>query len=350
MRLSIAIAGATGAVGTDLIRLLESGRIPVGELRLLASPASAGKRIRFGGKELEVEPLTAESFRGIDLAFFSAGSARSREFAPAAVAAGAVVVDNSSAFRMDPDVPLVVPEINPKALRPDARIVAVPNCTTIVALMGAAPLFTAAGAVELRVASYQAASGAGAKAMRELIDQNRAVAAGEVPRAEAFPHVLAGNVIPHVGGFLDDGETEEERKMRDESRKILGAPDLRVSATCVRVPVLRAHCTAVWITTREPLSPERAREILAAAPGVKLLDEPKAAAYPMPILAAETAPVLVGRIRTDHAAAGNGLMFFAAGDQLLKGAALNAVQIAEELIAEGHLPCRPSRPPTSSRE
>ena len=340
MTVNVAIAGATGAVGAELIRLLEAGRLPVGELRLLASARSAGRRLAFAGRQVEVEELTADSFRGIDVALFSAGGERSREFAPAAVRAGAVVVDNSSAFRMDPEVPLVVPEINGDALRTHRGIVANPNCTTIVTLMAVAPLHRAAGVTELRAASYQAASGAGAQAMQDLLDQTAAVARGEEPVPGVFAHPIAYNVIPHIGAFLDDGETEEERKLRAESRKILGAPELRVSATCVRVPVLRAHSVAVWIRTKRPLDPAEAREILSAAAGVMVLDDPRERSYPMPVRAAGIEPVLVGRIRRDEAAPGNGLAFFVSGDQLLKGAALNAVQIAGRLLSEGLLQWR----------
>ena len=334
MAYQVAIAGATGAVGEDLLGLIEQDRIPVGGLRLLASERSAGRTIRFRGEDVPVGVLSAKSFDGVDLAFFSAGGARSLKFAPAAKAAGAVVIDNSSAFRMDPGTPLVVPEINPEALRGHTGIIANPNCTTIVALMAVAPLFRAAGAVALRAASYQAASGAGAAAMRELVSQTEAVLRGEQPEPKAFPHRIAFNVIPQIGGFLPDGSTEEEAKLRDESRKILGAPGLRVSATCVRVPVLRAHAVAVWVETERPLRPEEAREILAAAPGVKVVDDPGALSYPMPFTAAGTGTVEVGRIRADETN-GNGLAMFVVGDQLLKGAALNAVQIAETLLRFG---------------
>jgi aspartate-semialdehyde dehydrogenase len=285
--------------------------------------------------------LDEASFGGIDLALFSCGAASSRCFAGHAVRAGAVVVDNSSAFRMDPGVPLVVPEINPEALAGHDGIVANPNCTTIVTLMAVAPLVAEAGAVSLRVASYQAASGAGARAMAELADQTADVLADRPARPDVFPHPLAFNVIPGIGGFLPDGATTEERKLTEETRKILSLPDLRVSALCVRVPVLRAHCAAVWLETERPIAPDRAREVLTAAPGVKVVDDPSSLAYPMPISAAGRCEisaagqddVQVGRIRADESTSGHGLMFFVAGDQLLKGAALNAVQIAEKLFS-----------------
>lgn len=334
MSVEVAIAGVTGAVGTELLRLLEERDFPVGRLVPLASEASRGRTVRFRGEEIPVEVLGDGSFAGVDLALFSAGAERSRRFAPVAVEAGAVVVDNSSAFRMAGDVPLVIPEINADALSGRSGIVANPNCTTIVALMAVAPLArVGGGAVSLRVASYQAASGAGAKAMRELLDQTAAIVRGEEPVAAAFAHPLAYNVIPAIGSFLEGGETEEERKLRDESRKILGEPALRVSATCVRVPVLRAHCVAAWLETRERIAPAEARRILAGSPGVKVMDDPDTPTYPMPITAAGTEEVLVGRIRTDESTPEPSLAFFVAGDQLLKGAALNAVQIAERLFS-----------------
>jgi len=336
MNPNVAIAGATGAVGADLIALLEEREFPVASLRLLASARSAGTLLRFRGEDVPVEALTADSFSGTDLALFSCGGPRSREFGPAAVRAGAIVVDNSSAFRMDGGVPLVVPEINAHVLGERPEIVANPNCTTIVALMAVAPLHVAFGAVRLRAASYQAASGAGARGMAELEEQVRAFADGTDIEPEVFPHPLAFNVIPHVGAFLDDGTTEEEAKLADESRKILEHPDLAVSAICVRVPVLRAHCVACWLETERPVSPDAAREVLREAPGVMVLDDPQSLAYPMPLTAARVHPVQVGRIRAEERN-GNGLSFFVAGDQLLKGAALNAIQIAEVLLERGHL-------------
>jgi aspartate-semialdehyde dehydrogenase len=334
--LVVAIAGATGAVGRDLLRLLEEGDLPVGGIRPLASERSRGASVPFRGESVPVEVLSKDSFGGVDLAFFSAGAARSREFAPSAVDAGAVVVDNSSAFRMEPDIPLVVPEINAGALAGHRGIVANPNCTTIVALMAAAPIHHEAELVAVRAASYQAASGAGAQAMEELLAQTRAFVRGEPLVAEHFPHPLAFNAIPHVGAFLDDGSTDEERKLLAESRKILEHPALRVSATCVRVPVLRAHSVALWLETRRPLTPARAREVLGSAPGVMVLDDPAALSYPMPVTAAGEAKVQVGRIRADPTVS-EGVALFVAGDQLLKGAALNAVQIAETLHREGRL-------------
>jgi aspartate-semialdehyde dehydrogenase len=334
MGLNTAILGATGAVGRELLGLFEGRRFPVDRIRCYASERSAGSTVVFRGETIPVLNAERADFKDIDVAFFSAGAERSRRYAPAAAAAGAVVIDNSSAFRMDAAVPLVVPEINAGALAGHRGIIANPNCTTIIALMAVAPLCREAGARSLRAASYQAASGAGARAMAELIEQAAAVLAGRPARSEAFPWPLAFNVIPHIGAFLPDGSTEEERKLRDESRKILSLPDLAVSATCVRVPVLRSHSVACWLGTERPLSAERAREVLAAAEGVKVLDDPKTLAYPMPVFATGEGPVSVGRIRVDEAG-GPGVSFFVAGDQLLKGAALNAIQIAEALLSKG---------------
>jgi len=331
-KIRVAIAGATGAVGTELLRLLETRSFPVDSILPLASERSRGDSVTFAGRAIPVEVLDVGVFEGVDLAFFSCGASSSRVFARDAVSAGAVVVDNSSAFRMDPAVPLVVPEINPEALAGHDGIIANPNCTTIVALMAVAPLVAEGGAVSLRVASYQAASGAGARAMAELSDQTADVLVDRPAVPGVFPHPLAFNVIPGIGGFNEDGSTTEEQKLVDESRKILGLPDLAVSGICVRVPVLRAHCAAVWLETERPVTPDRAREILAAAPGVKVVDDPAALAYPMPISAAGRDDVEVGRIRADESTSGYGLAFFVAGDQLLKGAALNAVQIAERLL------------------
>jgi aspartate-semialdehyde dehydrogenase len=320
-------------VGQELLALLSTREFPVGEIRPLASGRSRGKSVRFAGEEIPVEVLGPGSFQGVDLAFFSAGASRSREFAPLAVRAGAVVVDNSSAFRMDPEVALVVPEINADALSFGPGIVANPNCTTIIALMAVAPLAAEAGLVSMRAASYQAASGAGAAAMAELEEGMKAVVFGREMPVEVFPHALTGNVIPAIGDFLPDGSTTEERKLRDESRKILGLSDLAVSATCVRVPVPRAHCVAVWIETEREIAPARAMEVLRDAPGVELVDDPARLAYPMPSSAAGRDEVQVGRIRADESTRAPGLSFFVAGDQLLKGAALNAVQIAEHLFS-----------------
>ena len=332
-KLRVAIAGATGAVGTEILRLLEARSLPVETVRPLASERSRGASVRFRGEDVPVSVLGHDSFAGIDLALFSCGASRSREYAASAVEAGAVVVDNSSAFRMDPRVPLVVPEINADALDGHEGIIANPNCTTIVVLMAVAPLAALAGIRWMRVASYQAASGAGARAMAELEGQSADVLAGREAVPVEFDQPIAFNVIPAIGDFLEDGTTTEEHKLTDESRKILSRPDLRVSALCVRVPVLRAHCAAVWLGTERPVMPDRAREVLASAEGVKVVDDPSRLAYPMPISAAGRTEVEVGRIRADNSGSEPGLAFFVAGDQLLKGAALNAVQIAERLYS-----------------
>ena len=326
----VAVVGATGAVGDEMLKVLERRKFPVDRLTLLASPRSAGKKLRFLGEELPVEPLGPRSLDGIELALFSAGASISREYAPPAAKAGVLVVDNSSAFRMDPAIPLVVPEINPGAARGlKSGIIANPNCTTIVALMAIAPLHRAFGVTRFTAASYQAASGAGAKAMAELEDQARAWAAGhDVPAHAALPQRLLFNVFPHIDVFLENGYTKEEMKMLNETRKILGDEAIRVSCTCVRVPVLRAHSVAIHLETRDKATAAQAREVLAKAAGVIVEDEPAQKRYPMPWFVAGTDEVRVGRIREDISC-DRGLALWAVGDQLLKGAALNAVQVAE---------------------
>jgi aspartate-semialdehyde dehydrogenase len=316
---SVAVVGATGAVGQVM--------------RCLASERSAGTTVNFRGESVPVERLTAESFRGVEIALFSAGAARSREFAPAAVGAGAVVVDNSSAFRMDPDVPLVIPEVNGDALIGcRARgIVAVPNCTTIVMVMALKPIHDAARIRRVVASSYQAVSGAGAKALEELRRQTLAWSRGETPVVEAFPHQIAFNLIPHIDVFLEDGYTKEEMKLVHETRKLLGDPTIRVSPTTVRVPVFTAHSVSVNVETERKITAARARELFAAAPGLRVEDEPEKGRYPMPLFVAGTDECVVGRVREDLSSE-NGLNFWVVGDQLRKGAALNAVQIAEVLI------------------
>ena len=333
-RYTVAIAGATGAVGTEMLRTLAARNFPVGTLRLLASSRSVGKRLRFAGEEIPVEELTAGSFAGVEIALFSAGAARSKEFAPAAVKAGAVVVDNSSAFRMDPDVPLVVPEVNPEKVREHKGIVANPNCSTSILAVPLWPLHRAARIVRIVAATYQAASGAGAGAMAELRRQVREIEEGREANVSVLPQQIAFNLFPHVDVFLPNGYTKEEMKLVHETRKIFGDETIRVTATCVRVPILRAHSEAVNIETERKLSAEEARRILAKAPGVCVVDEPERKRYPMPLTASGRDEVLVGRIREDISQP-NGLDLFIAGDQLLKGAALNAVQIAELLIKNG---------------
>jgi aspartate-semialdehyde dehydrogenase len=326
----LAIVGATGAVGTELIQLLEQREFPVRTLKLLASPKSAGKVLKFRGEEISVEALSEDSFRGVDAALFSAGGNTSKGYAKHAVRAGAVVIDNSSAFRMEADVPLVVPEINPADIQTHRGIIANPNCTTIIALMALYPLHQAFCVKRVIASSYQAVSGAGAKAIRELSLQCESFFSGEPACPEVFPHRIAFNVLPQVDVFLAGGYTKEEVKFVNESRKIMHHPTLRASITCVRVPVFRAHSVAVYAEFAQPVSVDRARDALAKFPGLELVDDPTSNSYPMPILATGRNNCQVGRVRMDSAL-DNGLAFWVCGDQLLKGAALNAVQIAELL-------------------
>jgi aspartate-semialdehyde dehydrogenase len=333
----VAIAGATGAVGTEFLRVLERHRFPVASLRLLASERSEGKRIRFAGEDLVVQRLTENAFDGVQIAFFSAGASRSRQFAPAAVRAGAVVIDNSSAFRMDPQVPLVVPEINIDDAQHHQGIIANPNCSTIIMLMAVAPLHRRWRAKRVVVSTYQAASGAGAQAMQELLDQTAAVLEGKEVTPRVLPHQIAFNLFSHNSAVNEYGYNEEEWKMIHESRKILHEPGLAITATCVRVPVLRAHSESINIefAERRP-SVDEARQALAECPGVKLVDDRERNHFPMPIEATDREEVLVGRIREDVSNP-MAMDLFVSGDQLLKGAALNAVQIAEAMIARGWL-------------
>jgi aspartate-semialdehyde dehydrogenase len=330
---TVAIAGATGAVGETMIRLLEERHFPVRRLRLLASERSQGKALAFRGEEIKVERLTAGSSHGTEIALFSAGASRSQEFAPAAVEAGAVVIDNSSAFRMEPDVPLVVPEINPQAIAGyKARgIIANPNCTTIVMVMPLKPLHDYGQVTRVIASSYQAVSGAGAKGIEELRRQTLAWAKGDPIEVKAFPHQIAFNLFPHIDVFQPNGYTKEELKLVFETRKILGDDSIRVSPTTVRVPVFTAHSVSVNVETKRRIGAQKARELLSQMPGLQVIDEPERARYPMPILAAGKDDCFVGRIRedlsNDHA-----LNLWVVGDQLRKGAALNAIQIAELLV------------------
>jgi len=327
----VAIVGATGAVGVEMIKTLEKRNFPVGKLTLLASARSAGKILSFRGEEIAVRELKGDSFAGVDLALFSAGGSISKEYAPLAVKAGAVVIDNSSAFRMEESVPLVIPEINPEDAARHRGIIANPNCTTAVTLMALYPLHRAFGVKRIFASSYQAVSGTGAKAIEELRRQVGELAAGRPATKEVYPHQIAFNVLPHVDSFLPTGYTKEEMKMQNEGRKIMHHPTFLASVTCVRVPVYRAHSVAVSAEFEKPVSAEAARAALAAAPGIDLVDAPEKAEYPLPLYVAERYNCQVGRIRKDCAME-NGLSFWVAGDQLLKGAALNAVQIAEELL------------------
>jgi aspartate-semialdehyde dehydrogenase len=329
----VAIVGATGAVGVEMLACLERRRFPLGELRLLASARSAGKTLEFRGKSLAVRELTEASFEGVDLALFSAGSSVSKKFAPLAVRAGAIVIDNSSAFRMDTAVPLVVPEINPLAARGHRGIIANPNCTAIISITPLWPVHQANRIVRLLISSYQSASGAGAAAMEELRESTRAYLEGRAYEPRVLPHPYAFNVFSH-NARVDpaSGYNEEEIKVREEARKIFGDPDLRVSATCVRVPVLRAHAVAINFECERPITPEEVRGLIAGAPGVKLVDDRERNYFPMPRDASGGDAILAGRIRQDLSdPSGRSIALFVAGDQLLKGAALNAVQIAEIL-------------------
>ena len=327
----IAVVGATGAVGIEMIRTLEKRNFPVGKLTLLASARSSGKQLTFKGQLITVQTLTQDSFAGIDIALFSAGGDISRDFAPAAVKAGCVVIDNSSAFRMNPEVPLVVPEINASALKDHRGIISNPNCTTIITLMALYPLHVAFGVSRIFASSYQAVSGTGAKAIEELERQVGEIVAGRPVTRNVYPHQIAFNVIPQVDSFLPTGYTKEEMKMENEGRKIMSHPTFRASVTCVRVPVYRAHAVAVSAEFERPITVESARAVLANAQGLDVVDFPEKSEYPVPLNAAEKYNCHVGRLRLD-CALDNGLCFWVAGDQLLKGAALNAVQIAEELI------------------
>lgn len=335
----VAVVGATGAVGVEMIETLEKRNFPVGKLTLLASARSVGKKLKFKGADVTVTELTKDSFKGIDIALFSAGGSISKEFAPIAAAAGCVVVDNSSAFRMDPNVPLVVPEINGADVKTHQGIIANPNCTTAITLMALYPLHQAFGVTRVFASSYQAVSGTGAAAIEELAKQNREWAgqnrAWDATKLDSkptvYPHQIAFNVLPQVDSFLDSGYTKEEMKMENEGRKIMHHPGFRASVTCVRVPVFRAHSVAVSAEFSRPVSLEAARAALAKAPGLDVVDDPANKAYPMPLDVSGKYNCAVGRLRLD-CALDNGLCFWVAGDQLLKGAALNAVQIAEELL------------------
>lgn len=327
----VAVVGATGAAGSTTLRILEERKFPVRELRCFASARSEGITLSFRGDSMRVARVGPEAFKGVEIAFFSAGSAQSREYAPLAVQAGAVVIDKSSAFRMDPAVPLVVPEINPHTVKGHSGIVASPNCTTVVTVMPLKPLHDVARLRRVVATSYQAVSGAGVRGVEELKRQTLAWARGEVLRAEYFPHQIAFNLIPHIDKFAENGYTGEELKLVNEIRKILELPDLRIAPTTVRVPVFTAHSVALNVETEEPVTPGRARELFADFPGLRVWDDPGQNRYPMPVVVEGEDDCFVGRIRADLSLA-NGLNFWVTGDQLRKGAATNAVQIAELLI------------------
>lgn len=329
----VAIVGATGAVGVEMLGCLERRRFPLAELRLFASARSAGKTLKFRGEPLVVRELTEASFAGVDVALFSAGSAISKKFAPLAVRAGAVVIDNSSAFRMDPNVPLVVPEINPQKLREHRGIIANPNCTAVISITPLWPVHKTNRIVRLLISSYQAASGAGAAAMEELRESTRAYLEGRSYTPRVLPHPYAFNLFSH-NTKIDPatGYNDEEIKVAQETAKIFGDSAIRVSATCVRVPVLRAHSVSITFECERPITPQEVRALISGAPGVKLVDDAERNYFPMPVDASGQDAILVGRIRRDVSdPQGRSIALFVAGDQLLKGAALNAVQIAEAL-------------------
>lgn len=328
----IAIVGATGAVGIEMLRVLERRGFPVDRLTLLASPRSAGKTLEFKGQPVEVKLLEPTAFEGVDFALFSAGGSISKEMAPTAVQAGATVIDNSSAFRMDETVPLVVPEINADDALKHQGIVANPNCTTAITLMGLYPLHRAFGVRRVVASSYQAVSGSGARAIEELKEQVSALEADRQVAPSIYPHPIAFNVLPMVDQLLDNGYTREEMKMQNEGRRIMHLPEFQASVTCVRVPVYRAHAVAVSAEFEKPVDLDEARRALGSFPGLDLEDDPAAHRYPMPLYVSGRDHCAVGRLRLD-CAFDHGLSFWVVGDQLLKGAALNAVQIAEHLIA-----------------
>jgi len=331
----VAVAGATGAVGNEMLQILEEQEFPLASLKLLASSRSAGKTLDFRGESLHVEELRDDSFEGIDIALFSAGAAASRQFAAAAAESGCVVIDNSSGWRMDPEVPLVVPEVNPHAIA-DYRnkgIIANPNCSTIQMVVVLKPIYDAAGIERVVVSTYQAVSGTGKNAMEELTEQTKNLLTFQEVTAEVYPHRIAFNCFPHIGSFLENGYTEEEMKMVHETHKIMEAPNIRVSATTVRIPVFYGHSEAVNIQTERKLSAKEARVLLFQAPGVRVMDNPDEQIYPMPSEAAGINDTLVGRIREDISIE-NGLDLWIVADNIRKGAALNTVQIAELLIKE----------------
>lgn len=328
---SIAIVGATGMVGQEFIKVLEQRGFPAASVRLLASDRSHGRRMKVRGEETEVRETMPDSFAGIDIALFSAGADISRRFAPIAARAGAVVVDNSAAFRMDPEVPLVIPEVNPEDIGRHKGIIANPNCSTIQLVMALYPLHRANPIRRFTVATYQSVSGTGVAAVDELDGQARLVLDGKPALPKVYPYQIAFNVLPEIDTFLENGYTREEWKMVEETRKIMHSPDIAISATCVRVPVMIGHCEAVQVEFGRPMSPAEARSILSAAPGVTVVDDPSQKAYPYPAMAAGRDDVFVGRIRKD-ASHPNGLVLWVVSDNIRKGAALNAVQIAERLV------------------
>ena len=333
MGCNLAIAGVTGAVGQEFLAILEQRDLPFDSVRMLASSRSVGKKIQFRQNEYTVEELTENSFNRIDIALFSAGGARSKQFAPAAVKAGAVVVDNSSAFRMDENVPLVIPEINPQAIENHKGIIANPNCSTIIGIVPIWPLHKANPVKRMIVSTYQAASGTGWAAMAELADQSREILDGKEPTCKAFPYQIAFNIFSHNSDLGPNGYNEEEMKMVKETKKIFDCTDIAITCTCVRIPVMRAHCESINLEFTDPITPDEVKGLLSSAPGVSLIDDVEKNRFPMPIDATGNDDIFVGRIRQDESVPDNrGINIWVAGDQLRKGAALNAVQIAEKLL------------------
>jgi aspartate-semialdehyde dehydrogenase len=328
----IAILGATGAVGTELMSLLVERNFPIAQLKLLASPKSLGKTLSFKGQEIEIEPVSPEAFEGIDIVLASAGASVSKEWAAIAVSKGAVIIDNSSAFRQDPNVPLIVPEVNPQAVDLHQGIIANPNCTTILMNLAVYPLHKVKPVKRIVAATYQSVSGAGARAMDELTEQTQAILNNQEPKAEILPYPIGFNLFLHNSPIDDQGYCAEEMKMVNETRKIFDCPEIQITATCVRVPVLRAHSEAINIEFNEPFSVVKAKEVLSTAEGIELIEDWSRNYFPMPIAASGKDEVLVGRIRQDISHP-NCLELWLCGDQIRKGAALNAIQIAELLIA-----------------
>ncbi|MBW2091388.1 MAG: aspartate-semialdehyde dehydrogenase [Deltaproteobacteria bacterium] len=335
-KFNVAVAGATGAVGREMVKILAERNFPVKTLKPLASSRSIGRTVEYSNQEIPVEVLDKNSFKGIDLALFSAGASVSKEFAPHAVKSGCVVVDNSSAFRMEPHIPLVVPEVNPKALKGHPGIIANPNCSTIQMVVALKPIHDAVSIKRIVVSTYQAVSGTGQKAIEELADQTKALLSGAEAKNKVYPHRIAFNCLPHIDVFLDNDYTKEEMKMVNETRKILEDGSIMVSATTVRVPVFYSHSEAVWIETEKKITPEEVRRILNKAPGVTVVDDPSKNEYPLAIEAAGKNDTYVGRIREDISCE-RGIAMWIVSDNVRKGAALNAVQIGETLIAKGLL-------------
>lgn len=333
MGCNLAIAGVTGAVGQEFLNILDERDFPFDSIKMLASSRSAGKKIEFKGREYVVEEMTNKSFSRVDIALFSAGASRSKDFAPAAAKAGAVVVDNSSAFRMDEGVPLVVPEINPQKIQEHKGVIANPNCSTIIGIVPIWPLHKANPVKRMVVSTYQAASGAGQSAMIELEDQAREILAGKKPTCKVFPYQIAFNIFSHNSALGPNGYNLEETKMVQETRKIFDCPEIAITATCIRIPVFRAHCESINLEFTDPITPDEVRDLLSTAPGVSVLDDREHNRFPMPIDATGKDDVFVGRIRQDESIPENrGINIWVSGDQLRKGAALNAIQIAEKLL------------------